>query len=146
MIALDRFSKNPNLFKKRYKHFRNVLASQGYLAGAGVLVGCVCYDLGSVELKKVAAQTVIYFTPFGVLVIVGKALTIGRKLGKVYHLGTMAYNFGMGPFKVVNAVCQAPFVFLDMAVLGHPHIPNLNATIWNIGNITDDMETLADRA
>lgn len=143
--VIQKFSKKPELRRKQYKHFRDVLVSQGYIAGAGVLVGCVCYDLGSGGIKKLAAETVLYMSPCAGLVLFGKGIATVRRVGAWYRIGTTAYNIGMSPVKIANFICQGPFVIMDMFVLGEPYVPKLNATFWSLGNITDDMETVASR-
>jgi hypothetical protein len=140
------FSSKPALREKQYRHVRDVCASQGYVAGAAAAGTCVLYGVGSEGLQKAAAETILLYTPFGAAVVAGKALTVGRRVGKCYRLGTMLYNVGMAPFKCANFVAQTPFMALDMVILGQIHVPRLNAKWWSIGNVTDDAETALDWA
>lgn len=143
---IKKFSTKPALRAKQYKHFRDVCASQGYVAGVVAAGTCVVYGIGSDGLKRIAADVVIMYTPAGAIAVVGKAMTVGRKVGRLYRFGTMLYNVGMYPLKCANFVAQTPFMALDMIVLGEPYIPKLNAKWWNLGNATDDAETIAEWA
>jgi len=79
-------------------------------------------------------------------VVAGKAITLRRKAGKVYRVGRMLSNGGMFPLKCAHLIAQSPFLLLDMVVLGEPYVPHLNPKWWNIGNATDDAETIAEWA
>lgn len=73
----------------------------------------------------------------------GKALTVTRNAGRLFRFGSMLYNGGMFPFQCINALMQAPFMALDVCMIGEVYIPSANAKWWNIGNVTDDTKTIA---
>lgn len=139
--VLRNCTKHPDLRVKQYKHVRDVIVSQGYLAGVATVGACLVYNLGSEDLKKFAATTVVQLTPFGACVCMGKAIRVARKVGSFYKAGTMLYNVGMTPFKCIHFATQTPFMILDMVLIGEVYIPKLDAKWWNAGKVTDDVET-----
>lgn len=141
---INRCSDKPELRTKQYKHVRDTITSQGYIAGAVALGTCVIYDKGSDPLKKFACDVFVTMTPFAAFAGLGRALTLTRKLGNLYKVGTMLYKAGMLLFKSIHFAMQSPFIALDMLMLGEPYIPSLNAKWWHIGNATDNPETAVE--
>lgn len=135
---MARISENPDLRAKQYRHIRNVLACQGYLAALAAFGSCVLYDFGSTQYKTACATTLALVIPFGSAVVVEKCLTVGSKAGRIYRIGTMLYNGGMLPLKCLNIMAQSPLAIINLAMLGEIHIPAMNAKFWHIANAADD--------
>jgi hypothetical protein len=49
---IDNCSRKAVLRKKEYKHVRNVMTFQAYVAGCAAMGACVIYGYGSDSLKK----------------------------------------------------------------------------------------------
>jgi len=118
-----------------------VIASQGYIAGLAALGTCVVSDYGSMTVRKGASELLIAATPFGPAVLLGRALTMTRKLGKLYRVGTTLYNTGMFGFRCMNYIGQAPMIVVDMICIGEIHIPAGGAKWGHAGNATADAES-----
>lgn len=119
------------------------MASQGAVAAALAVGTCLVYEKGSDTFKETACNVIVAATPFGSFALIGKALMVTSKVGHVYRLGKLMYNTGMYPAKLVHFFMQAPLMALDVLMIGEPYVPHGNATLWSIGNITDDAETVA---
>jgi hypothetical protein len=74
------------LRKNQYKDIRDVMISQGYIAGCATAGACVVYGYGSEGLRRVVADTVVSMTPFASAVVVGRALTLTWKVGRLYQV------------------------------------------------------------
>lgn len=111
-------STKPDLRIKQYKHIRNVMTAQGYATLVAVLGTYVIRDCKSKTFRKLTFETVSGLTLFGSAALFGRAITVTRKVGRVYRFGTMLYNSGMLPFKCAHFINQSPMIILDLIMIG----------------------------
>jgi hypothetical protein len=135
---LRKYSSKPELRVKQYKRVRDVMTYQGYIVGAIGIGYYVLYDHGSATLKKYATDTAVALTSVGAIVFVGKAITLTRKLGRVYRLGTVLYNGGMLVFKCFHFWAQSSMISLDLIMIGEIYLPNVDAKWWEIDTTMDN--------
>lgn len=141
---IESVSSKPDLRARQYKHIRDVMASQGYIAAGAAAGSCVLLNYGSENFKRLAADVLLCVTPFVAATVTGKAITVGRKVGHLYRVGTTLYNGGMYPFKCINFFSQSPLFGLDMIMVGEVYVPNMDAKWWNLKNAAADTEDLVE--
>lgn len=136
--VLRTFSSNPEKRIRQYKHLRDVWCLQGYVVMVAMLGTCTVSDYGSKTFRKVAFETLSGLISCGSVVVLRRAITATRKVGRVYRLGRILYNSGIFPLKCTHVMNQSSMIILDLIMIGEPYIPYANAKWWSIGNGTAD--------